>query len=68
MSRYAASVRAAQACKALHAARRKAVEQRIKEALEDSSNSGEAVASHYVLRGFYTLAKQICPTPRTALI
>ena len=36
VSRYAASVRAAQACKALHAARRKAVEQRVNEALEDS--------------------------------
>ena len=45
VSRYAASVRAAQACKALHAARRKAVEKRINEASEDSSGSGEASAS-----------------------
>ena len=60
MSRYGASVRAAQACKALHAARRKAVEQRVNEALDDSSNSGEAEASRrFTAR--VLLALRLCP-------
>ena len=58
-----------QACKALHAACRKAVEQRVNEALDDSFNTGEAEASRCLFcAGFTGLAKQICPTPRTALI
>ena len=62
MSRYGASVRAAQACKALHAARRKAVEQRVNEALDDSSNSREAEASRcFTARVLLALAARICP-------
>ena len=50
-----------QACKALHAARRKAVEQRVNAALEGSLGSGEADLSRLLLRGYYWLGGSDCP-------